>query len=76
MGATMDKYLTSNSICEMFHITKRTLNRWEAKTPWGIPFPAPVLNSSGGTMKRYLTKDVAEWEEKCFNADQSKISQQ
>ncbi|EXE11922.1 hypothetical protein J559_3181 [Acinetobacter sp. 983759] len=68
----MSKYLTSNSVCEMFHITKRTLNRWEAKTPWGIPFPAPAFDSSGGTMKRYLTQDIIEWEEKCQKIEQSK----
>ena len=68
----MDRYLTSNNICEMFHITKRTLNRWEMKTPWGIPFPAPALNSGGGAMKRYLTQDVIKWEESCQNIEQSK----
>ena len=56
----------------MFHITKRTLNRWEAKTPWGIPFPAPVFGSDGGTMKRYLISDVEAWEQKCQNIDQPK----
>jgi hypothetical protein len=66
----MDKYLTSNSVCEMFHITKRTLSRWEIKTPWGIPFPAPALKSDGGAMKRYLTIDVIEWEQKCSNLEQ------
>ena len=68
----MDRYLTSNNICEMFHITKRTLNRWEAKTPWGVPFPAPAFSSDGGTMKRYLTSDVEAWEQKCQNIDQPK----
>lgn len=68
----MDKYLTSNSVCEMFHITKRTLNRWQEKTPWGIPFPAPALSSDGGAMKRYLTIDVIAWEEKCQNLEQPK----
>lgn len=29
----MSKYLTSNEVCEIFHITKRTLNRWEIRTP-------------------------------------------
>ncbi|MGG2096158.1 hypothetical protein ABFY41_11035 [Acinetobacter haemolyticus] len=66
----MDKYLTSNSVCEMFHITKRTLNRWQVKSPWGIPFPAPALSSDGGTMKRYLATDVMEWEQKCYNLEQ------
>ncbi|MCG8283150.1 hypothetical protein MID07_00735 [Acinetobacter seifertii] len=61
----MDKYLTSNSVCEIYHITKRTLNRWEIMTPWGIPFPAPALSSEGGAMKRYLTTEVIKWEEKC-----------
>ena len=61
----MEKYLTSNSVCEMFHISKRTLNRWQEKTPWGVPFPAPAFGSDGGTMKRYLTTDVIAWEEKC-----------
>lgn len=68
----MNKYLTSNSVCEMFHITKRTLNRWEIKTPWGIPFPAPALSSDGGTMKRYLTADVIEWENECQKKEQLK----
>ncbi|MCE6238372.1 hypothetical protein [Acinetobacter pittii] len=68
----MNKYLTSNSVCEMFHITKRTLNRWEIKTPWGIPFPAPALSSEGGTMKRYLTSDVIEWENECQKKEQLK----
>ncbi len=53
----------------MFHITKRTLNRWEEKTPWGIPFPAPAFRSEGGTMKRYLAVDVIEWEQKCYNLE-------
>lgn len=61
----MDKYVTSNSICEMFHITKRTLIRWEEKTPWGIPFPAPVFGSNGGIKKMYLTSDVIKWELAC-----------
>ncbi|WP_180056657.1 helix-turn-helix domain-containing protein [Acinetobacter sp. YH12090] len=61
----MKKYLTSNDVCEMFNITKRTLNRWQIKTQWGIPFPAPVLDSVGGGMKRYLTTDVMEWEQQC-----------
>ncbi|MFG0589074.1 hypothetical protein HWI77_05685 [Acinetobacter venetianus] len=67
----MDKYITSNSVCEMFKITKRTLNRWEIKSPWGLPFPAPVLKSDGGTMKRYLSTDVMEWEQKCSNLEMS-----
>lgn len=66
----MAKYLTSNEVCSLFHITKRTLNRWEAKTPWGTPFPAPVFDSSGGTMKRYLAEEIDEWEKKCQNAEQ------
>lgn len=66
----MNKYLTSNSVCEMFHITKRTLVRWEENTPWGVPFPAPVLKSKGGTMKRYLTTDVIKWEQKCSNVEE------
>lgn len=66
------KYVTSNSVCEMFQITKRTLHRWEIKTPWGIPFPAPVFDSAGGTMKRYLAEDILEWENKCQNAEQTK----
>ncbi|MEO3355891.1 hypothetical protein [Acinetobacter haemolyticus] len=66
----MDKYLTSNCVCEMFHITKRTLNRWQVKSPWGIPFPAPIFKSEGGTMKRYLATDVMEWEQKCYNLEQ------
>lgn len=61
----MDPYLTSNSVCKIYHITKRTLNRWEIKTPWGIPFPAPALSSEGGTMKRYLISDVIEWDKEC-----------
>jgi hypothetical protein len=65
----MDKYVTSNHVCELFHITKRTLNRWEIKSPWGIPFPAPVLKSEGGTMKRYLAEDVMKWEQQCSNLD-------
>ncbi|WP_023270282.1 hypothetical protein [Acinetobacter gyllenbergii] len=66
----MDKYLTSNSVCEMFHITKRTLCRWEENTPWNIPFPAPIFKSKGGTMKRYLTTDVIKWEQKCSNVEE------
>ncbi|MCH7330560.1 hypothetical protein [Acinetobacter modestus] len=65
----MDKYITSNSVCEIFKITKRTLNRWEDKSPWGIPFPAPALKSDGGTMKRYLTEDVMKWEQECSNLE-------
>jgi len=65
----MDKYITSNSVCEIFKITKRTLNRWEIKSPWGIPFPAPALPSDGGTMKRYLTVDVMKWEQECSNLE-------
>lgn len=63
----MSKYLTSNEVCEMFGITKQTLNRWQKKTQYGIPFPAPALDSVGGSMKRYRTTDVIEWEEKCTN---------
>ena len=66
----MDKYLTSNNVCEMFHISKRTLNRWQENTPWGIPFPAPAFGSDGGTMKRYLTEDIVKWENKCQNLEQ------
>lgn len=65
----MDKYITSNSVCEIFKITKRTLNRWEDKSSWGIPFPAPALKSDGGTMKRYLTEDVMKWEQECSNLE-------
>ena len=68
----MIKYLTSNNICEMFHITKRTLNRWERNTQWGIPFPSPTFNSAGGAMKRYLAEDVMEWEKKCRNVELGK----
>ena len=68
----VDKYLTSNNVSEMFHITKRTLNRWEINTPWGIPFPAPALSSEGGTMKRYLATDVMKWEEECQQKKQLK----
>ena len=66
----MEKYLTSNNVCDMFHISKRTLNRWQENTPWGIPFPAPAFGSDGGTMKRYLTKDIIQWENKCQNSEQ------
>lgn len=66
----MDKYLTSNNVCEMFHISKRTLNRWQENTPWGIPFPSPAFGSDGGTMKRYLTEDIIKWENKCQNLEQ------
>lgn len=66
----MSKYLTSNEVCEIFHITKRTLNRWEVRTPWGTPFPAPAFDSSGGTMKRYLAEDIEKWEQKCQNSVQ------
>ncbi|GAB00390.1 hypothetical protein AYK86_09520 [Acinetobacter venetianus] len=55
----------------MFKITKRTLNRWEIKSLWELPFPAPVLKSDGGTMKRYLSTDVMEWEQKCSNLEMS-----
>ena len=42
----MAKYITSDQVCEMFGITKVTLWRWEVKTQWGIPFPAPAHNLS------------------------------
>ena len=62
----MAKYITSDQVCEMFGITKVTLWRWEIRTQWGIPFPAPALPSIGGSPKRYLTKDVSNWEKQCF----------
>jgi len=62
----VDKYLTSNTVCEMFDISKRTLSRWEIMTPWGIPFPAPAFGSGPGAVKRYLANEVKKWERKCF----------
>ena len=58
----MAKYITSDQVCEMFGITKVTLWRWEVKTQWGKPFPAPALASVGGGPKRYLLSDVRNWE--------------
>ena len=68
----MAKYITSDQVCEMFGITKVTLWRWEIKTQWGIPFPAPAFDSAGGTMKRYLAEDIEKWEQKCQNSVQYK----
>ncbi|MCH7307797.1 hypothetical protein MMO38_06540 [Acinetobacter sp. NIPH 1852] len=61
----MAKYITSDKVCEMFGITKVTLWRWEIKTQWGVPFPAPVFPSVGGAPKRYLQSDVDKWVKKC-----------
>ena len=56
----------------MFDISKRTLIRWQEKTPWGIPFPAPAFGSNGGSMKRYLTQEVMDWELKCQDIEDNK----
>ncbi|NNP70969.1 hypothetical protein [Acinetobacter sp. Ac_5812] len=61
----MAKYITSNKVCEMFGIEKVTLWRWEEKTQWGIPFPAPAFPSVGGSPKRYLQSDVDNWIKQC-----------
>lgn len=63
----MSKYITSNAVCKMFDITKQTLNRWEDSTQFGKPFPAPALPSAGGSPKRYLVKEVRDWENYCIN---------
>ncbi len=63
----LNKYLTSNEVCERFGITKQTLNRWEKGTQYGEPFPAPALPSVGGGMKRYLSKEVSRWERMCID---------
>lgn len=69
----MQKYLTSNEVCEMFRITKRTLLRWHKKTQFGIPFPLPRLPSNGGGQSLYLTQDIIDWEMACDEITSQKI---
>lgn len=56
--------MPTSEVIERFHITKQTLNRWEYKTQYGVPFPAPRFPSVGGSEKLYLRSDVEEWEAK------------
>nr|WP_315043271.1 helix-turn-helix domain-containing protein [uncultured Moraxella sp.] len=63
----MQKYLNSTEICEMFKISKRTLNRWHKNTQYGIPFPKPCLPSAGGGKNLYLSSEVEAWEIQCYN---------
>lgn len=62
----MSKYFTTEDICDLFKITKVTLWRWQTKTPYGKPFPAPALSSPGGAPNRYLVSDVIDWENECI----------
>ena len=60
-----DVFLTSNEVCSMFKITRRTLNRWLKNHSSGNIFPAPTIKSEGGSQHLFATIDVMSWIESC-----------